>query len=266
MWFSTWETFHTHTLYLGYINGPTEGLIIATLMIIASGWYGPQIWTIKVVEKLGHPEIFGEYSFQQLFVFILGVSFLFGHLPACVLNVVEARRRQGLPVLPAFYQWISISIVTFAVVSWVYSPYSNILKDDRLVLFCVTICFVFGRMTTKIILAHLTKQEFPCWTVLMIPLVIGAVLINLPILGFPPISPWMELFYLRTYLVVGFIVYMHWALFIINRVTTYLGINCLVIREDKSRARDQVYRNFGEGLGDVRASSDSGSDVRLKHH
>jgi ethanolaminephosphotransferase len=23
MFFSTWETYHTHTLYLGYFNGPT---------------------------------------------------------------------------------------------------------------------------------------------------------------------------------------------------------------------------------------------------
>src|ERR1700710_30375 len=25
MFFSTWETYHTHTLYLGYFNGPTGG-------------------------------------------------------------------------------------------------------------------------------------------------------------------------------------------------------------------------------------------------
>lgn len=27
MFFSTWETYHTHTLYLGYFNGPTGGLV-----------------------------------------------------------------------------------------------------------------------------------------------------------------------------------------------------------------------------------------------
>jgi ethanolaminephosphotransferase len=29
MFFSTWETYHTHTLYLGYFNGPTGELIRA---------------------------------------------------------------------------------------------------------------------------------------------------------------------------------------------------------------------------------------------
>jgi hypothetical protein len=30
MFFSTWETYHTHTLYLGYFNGPT-GLSIVSI-------------------------------------------------------------------------------------------------------------------------------------------------------------------------------------------------------------------------------------------
>ena len=45
MWFSTWETYHTHTLYLGVFNGPTEGLLIACAIMITSGIYGPEILT-----------------------------------------------------------------------------------------------------------------------------------------------------------------------------------------------------------------------------
>ena len=32
MFFSTWETYHTHTLYLGYFNGPT-GMSINTVLM-----------------------------------------------------------------------------------------------------------------------------------------------------------------------------------------------------------------------------------------
>ena len=31
MFFSTWETYHTHTLYLGYFNGPT-GMATSTIV------------------------------------------------------------------------------------------------------------------------------------------------------------------------------------------------------------------------------------------
>src|SRR5690606_36517918 len=152
---------------------------------------------------------------------------LFGHLPACVLNVARARRREGLPVLPVLVEWTQIVVFAGSCVAWLYAPYSTLLAEGRLALFAVTMSFVFGRMTTKIILAHLTRQPFPSYTVLVIPLVGGAVLANLPRLGLPMISVGFELWYLRAYLVFAFIGYMHWALFVINRITTFLGINCL---------------------------------------
>lgn len=36
----TWEEYHTGVLYLGYINGPTEGLLCAIGLMILSGIYG----------------------------------------------------------------------------------------------------------------------------------------------------------------------------------------------------------------------------------
>jgi ethanolaminephosphotransferase len=39
-YFSTWEEYHTGVLYLGYINGPTEGLIIAVAMSLVSAYAG----------------------------------------------------------------------------------------------------------------------------------------------------------------------------------------------------------------------------------
>ncbi|KAI5284593.1 hypothetical protein KEM54_001210 [Ascosphaera aggregata] len=269
MYLSTWETYHTHTLYLGYVNGPTEGLIIATLMILASGIWGPQIYQQRAVDTLGHPELFGECTFQDIFVFVLGFSFLFTHLPACVYNVWQARQKEGLSLKPALMEWIPISLCTFATVAWLWSPYSTLLEQNRLVLFAVTISFVFGRMTTKIILYHLTKQPFPWWTTFSIPLYGGAILANLPRLGLPRVSAGFELFYLRCYLTFAFVAYMYWALFTINRICTFLGIGCLTIKEDKSRARDQVYRNFG-GVSveeeETSALPESEADVRLKNH
>jgi ethanolaminephosphotransferase len=38
--FFTWETYYTGTLYLGYMNGPTEGLLSAIAAIISSALYG----------------------------------------------------------------------------------------------------------------------------------------------------------------------------------------------------------------------------------
>ena len=81
---------------------------------------------------------------------------------------------------------------------------------------------------------------------LLTPLVGGAVLINLPLIGLPAIGAWVEVFYLRVYLLFAFVLYMYWAVLVINRITTFLGINCLTIRKDKSAARERVYRELAE--------------------
>lgn len=51
MWFSTWEEYHTGTLYLGYINGPTEGLLIAVAILTTSGVKGEPQAASSLVRK-----------------------------------------------------------------------------------------------------------------------------------------------------------------------------------------------------------------------
>lgn len=246
MYFSTWETFHTHTLYLGYFNGPTEGLLIAIAIMLASGIWGPEIWSRPITDLIDIPQLFGNSSVKDLWVPVLLGGFFLAHLPGCVINVMDARKKQGLPFTPLLKEWVPMAFFTLCNVAWLFSPYSSLLTDNHLVLYCCTISFVFGRMTTMIILAHLLRQPFPYWTVLQAPLAFGAVLANFPRLGLPMVNPSLELWYLRLYFIFAFVVYMHWAVLVINRITTFLGINCLTIRHDKSAARDRVYRDFGE--------------------
>ena len=201
------------------------------MIMAASGIYGPEIWTYSVSDLLGHSEIFGDHSLRDMWVNILLFSFLTAHLPACVNNVVKARKRDNLPVLPVFAEWTPMIVYTASICVWLSSPYSTLLKQNRVVLFCLTMSFVFGRMTTKIILAHLTRQPFPYWTVMLLPLVGGAFLGNLPRFGFPAITAEYELLYLRAYFVFAVIVYFRWAALVINAICSYLDIRCFTIAE-----------------------------------
>lgn len=84
--------------------------------------------------------------------------------------------------------------------TWVLSPYSCILDRELLIEWALMLCasrsspsaderlksgagFVFGRMSTKTILAHLTKGSFPWFSSMLIPLALGCFLVNLPLLG-----------------------------------------------------------------------------------
>jgi len=197
--------------------------------MISSGYWGPQIWQHPITDLLGHPEIFGQSNVIDLWIPVLLATFFIAHLPACVYNVVKARRAQGLPVAPVFLEWTPIFVFVGATGAWLYSPYSTLMRENRLVLFCLTMSFVFGRMTTKIILAHLTRQPFPYWTVMLIPLIGGAILGNLPRLALPAVSVDIELWYLRAYFVFALVVYFRWALLVISSICAYLGINCITI-------------------------------------
>ncbi|KAL1303665.1 hypothetical protein AAFC00_007019 [Neodothiora populina] len=233
MFFSTWETYHTHTLFLGVFNGPTEGLILACTIMLISAVHGAQVWSQPLALLFGNPALLGETSVRDLWGPILIGSLCLAHVPDCVLNVIRARRSRGQASLPVFLEWTPLVVFTASLCAWLGSPWSTLLKENHLTLLCLTLSFVFGRMTTKIILAHLTHQIFPYWTVLLAPLIGGAVLVNLPALGLPAVSADIELLYLRAYFVFATAVYFHWAVKVINAICTFLGINCLTIPSDK---------------------------------
>ena len=127
--------------------------------------------------------------------------------------------------------------------------------------------FVFGRMTTKIILvtrlpscpltkiltseAHLTKQPFPYWTSLLIPLFAVSIIINLPLIipsfdlpstnlrliaRFPVTTAKSEEYFIWGYLVFAAVIYFRWAFVVIDRICTFLDINCFTIKKQKERA------------------------------
>ncbi|SMR52994.1 unnamed protein product [Zymoseptoria tritici ST99CH_1E4] len=237
MFFSTWETYHTHTLYLGYFNGPTEGLILAATIMIVSGIYGPQVWHAPLHSFLGHEDFFGEtFSVQDFWAALILSAFFIAHLPGCVYNVVQARRAKNLPVAPVFLEWSPMILFCSCLVAWLGSPHSTLLRDNHLALLCLTLSFVFGRMTTKTILAHLTRQPFPYWTALLAPLIGGAVMVNLPLVGIAAPSAEVQLYYLWAYFFLSMFVYARWAYVVCTAICDYLGINCLTIPEEKVRA------------------------------
>jgi ethanolaminephosphotransferase len=236
MFFSTWETYHTHTLYLGYFNGPTEGLILASAIMLASGIYGPQIWRLPLANLVGFEQVLGKLTAEDLWAPILLIGFFVAHLPSCIYNVAKARQAKNLPLPPLLLEWTPMVLFTGSLMAWIGSPYSHMLQDNHLCLLCLTLSCVFGRMTTKIILAHLTRQPFPYWTGLLLPLLGGAVLVNLPYLGFEPVTADLERNYLWAYFAISVIVYFRWAYLVINAICEYLNIQCLTIPEDKWRS------------------------------
>ncbi|KAK9474459.1 CDP-alcohol phosphatidyltransferase-domain-containing protein [Dipodascopsis tothii] len=236
MYFSTWETYHTHTLFLGYINGPTEGIIIAVLLMVVSGIFGPEVWLTPVADVV---PLGGDWILRDVFVVVVALAFVVLHLPFCVYNVYQARRRAGLPFAPLVLDLVPISVCTLATFLYLNSPYATVLTHNHLVLFALATSFAFGRVTTKIILAHLTKQPFPRWTIVMVPLIAAPVLFDaLPRLGLG-FTTFFEVPYLVAYLLFAAGYFLWWAAAVINAICGYLDINCFTIKSHDLSKRNK---------------------------
>lgn len=228
MYLSTWETYHTHTLYLGYLNGPTEGIIIAVSLMLVSGYYGPQVWKQNLVDIVPVTSIFVSPTFtlSDLWVFAAVAGVFVGHLPVCLYNVYNSISRDQFKA--SLNQLLPIGLLSVATYSWLLSPNSCILPNNHLVLFCLTISFVFCRVTTSIILAHLTRQPFPYWSVPMYPLFIGGIVFRI----IPGLTGgWFELTYLWLYFAFMSVYFSIYSTRVVGSICRFLGIECLRIRK-----------------------------------
>ncbi|BFZ58292.1 hypothetical protein PYCC9005_005354 [Savitreella phatthalungensis] len=216
MYFSTWEQAHTGVLYLGFINGPTEGILIACGVMLVSAVLGPQIWL--------EPTGFGSLIWRDIFVGNVLVALFFVHVPGCVWNVRAAGKQVRL------VEWLPLLAFTASSWFWATSPFGHILAHNHLVLWALQSCLVFGQMTTQAILAHLLHKPYPIGSTIMLTTFVGCVVVNAPLIGLPGLTHSQELVLIYVTLAVTLAMYLHWALGTISAFCRFLDINCLTIK------------------------------------
>ncbi|CAO3662529.1 unnamed protein product [Umbelopsis vinacea] len=184
---STAEEYHTGVLYLGYLNAPTEGVILTCVVFIVTGWYGPSIWHLplnqSIVKSWVPSFIPGNIIVADMIIWQIVGLFLLTHAPVCFYAMYKACRAKNKPFLSSIIiQSIPITIYSVSGYLWIMSPYSTLLAHKHFILFAITTGIVFGRIASKIILAHLLKAKFPMFTVMLLPLIGGALISNTPAL------------------------------------------------------------------------------------
>ena len=82
---------------------------------------------------------------------------------------------------------------------------------------------------------------------MLVPLVGGAVMANLPVVGGPACSARLEVWYLRGYFLFAAVAYFRWALLVINSICSYLGINCLTITDKSAPGQKREGKHVANG-------------------
>ncbi|KAL1933154.1 hypothetical protein VTP01DRAFT_8832 [Rhizomucor pusillus] len=240
---STAEEYFTGVLYLGIVNGPTEGIMLSCFAFIWSGIFGAGSWHVPLADipllSFLTTILPGETTCAQIFVWGMVFFFAATHCPMCFYSIYKASRgesvRRKLYIVASVFG--PIASYSVAISLWAWSPYSIILEQEHFILFTVTVGIMFGFMASNIILAHLTKSPFPSFYGLLGALWLMAILIGIVprIFEIRLVSATAELYVLWVFFALSAIVYGIWASTVINKFCEFLGIRCLKIPHSGER-------------------------------
>ncbi|SCU85521.1 LADA_0D08020g1_1 [Lachancea dasiensis] len=159
---STWEEYHTHTLFLSEFSGPVEGILMIVIAFILTGIFGPQaLWHKLLWEYSFGGSLFRIESLHVVYAFC-SVGLVFNILSSR-RNVVEHYKSTSRSsseakshidtatrgLLPFFSYFASVFVLATVDPQIISLPF--ILSVG------LTIAFTVGR----IIVSHLTLQTFP---------------------------------------------------------------------------------------------------------
>ncbi|KDQ62969.1 hypothetical protein JAAARDRAFT_361800 [Jaapia argillacea MUCL 33604] len=244
---TTWEEYHTGTLYLGVFSGPVEGILMIVAIYLISGIYGPTVWDTGFLSftRLDRiPAIANavpEMGLNDAFMVFGGFGLAFNIITS-YMNVYRSRKASGgaryYPLLYLLPFPITVAIQVF----WLSYPTfseSSILYSPLFVPFLCAWGLQFAHAVGRMILAHVTKQEFPWWDSMWIWSIVGAVDANLPrLIGRAPLiqsTPQNTRWFIYLSLAVSILSYARFVVLVISDITNYLGIACLTVRKKDER-------------------------------
>lgn len=237
---ATWENYHTGTLILGYVTGPTEGLLIGSLIMIISAIMGPSFWMDPMHSHFGMQWFWGNTSVVAFLFSFFTLLFIFASIPSSLWEVYKSSKKNFYISL---LNLSPLGVVILSLLVWLYSPYSNVLDIggeatrpiSMFALFILSFGLGFSKMATNIIYSHLTHLPFPSLTILMYPLIFGALIINFPyfygasIIG----GKWditLEMMYIFLWFIFNCLSYGLWVFHMCRSFCLFLDIWCLSIK------------------------------------
>lgn len=174
---TTWEEYHTGTLYLGLVSGPVEGVLIISAVYATTTFVGGNFWQRPMLAELGLPapnllpDFLKEMSFAQWNLVCGGVILAFNIFQSSQ-NVVRARRAKSLPVGPALAGLAPFFVPWAAIAAWL--ALRPEILHRHLVPFIFFVGVSFAYQVGLMITAHLTKSGFPFVNMLFLPIFFGA--------------------------------------------------------------------------------------------
>ncbi|KAI9292047.1 Choline/ethanolaminephosphotransferase, partial [Neoconidiobolus thromboides FSU 785] len=230
---TTWEEYHTGTLYLSYFSGPVEGLTSVCILFILTGYVTPSYWTqdVRTILHLKDTTLPFIPSIEINKLFLLIAFFvMFLNIINSAYNVIQTYNEKKQSSITAL-----LGILPFAVASllgYLWISASPFIFTECLVPFMLFLGFTVAYNVGLIILAHVTKAPFPYFNKLYVPLIVGAINSNLSILfDIKPIfEKGNEITYIYACMLFSIGYYLYYSISVINEICDHFDIYCLSIK------------------------------------
>ena len=176
---STWEEYHTGVLQLGFINGPTEGILSATAILLASAVLTPFIWMQPLhVSVPAIASYFPVYvTLADVLCCIMGLLVIFVQIPQryeltfrltqiltspkhSTWTVHSYYAKQNKSSAKAFAGLIPIVAFYIAYFGWLSAPGST-ARSHHIIPFILAMGIAFGRNAVRNLNRHFSCSHTP---------------------------------------------------------------------------------------------------------
>ncbi|WVW78960.1 hypothetical protein I302_100923 [Kwoniella bestiolae CBS 10118] len=255
---STWEEYHTGTLYLSAFSGPVEGILMICVIYLITAFHpsGPGFWSTPILTPLikAFPqsldliyqinETLGLKGYWKLDKLPANVAFMtfgavgtVGNIVTSYSNVIQARLKAGKPILSPLLGYLPFFTHTLILVTWLHAELRggvSLVHDARLLPFIGYWGMAFSYQVSQLILAHVTKSPFPFWNGMMVYSLFGMLDANsLWWFGREPLvqaSPVAANVFISMSFFVALFNYIRFAREVIWQITEHTGIACFTVR------------------------------------
>lgn len=235
---TTWEEFHTGTLFLSAFSGPVEGiLMIVAIYALTGAVGGPIFWDRGILNVTGLAKIdvvadkLARFNLPLNDTFLVFALFgLMGNIAGSYGNVVQARKARKQSTLTPLLGLAPLLLQIGANIAWIRANSAYILVDPRALLpFLAFWGISFAYNVGLLIVAHVTKAPFPYWNIAIVWSVLGAIDANLtmPVVQTNPAN---QLAVIWASLAFSAVLYLHFCHNVITTITTELGMACFVVK------------------------------------
>ncbi|KZF19276.1 Choline/ethanolaminephosphotransferase [Xylona heveae TC161] len=175
----TWDEYHTHTLTLGLVSGPVEGILTLCIVFAITGLKGgASFWQQSMLQTVGVPKFdfipdtIYDLHFNEWYMVYGGIVLVFNTIQSA-LSVMKARRARNEPVKPALLGLAPFFITWTLTAAYLYLQ--PVILNHHLIPFVFFVGLVNAYSVGQMIVAHLCKARFPYQNIIAAPLLFGVI-------------------------------------------------------------------------------------------